>query len=359
MNVCVIFDANFLIENKDFEYLFNNKNSDEDYFVTDIVINEIKAINDRKLKQMYDKYSQIVDSFLNERYFKLNNIIDLEVVFKDSSKKISKYFKHYFGDNIIFGYSKEQMYDDLMCRVRFKKPPFFNQEGTSDKGFKDTLIWMSVLNFGKDADYEKYIFVTNDKGFIKRHQESLVNEFLEGCPQKELDIVSSIDFIKEHSNDSDTLKDEEVPIISSTKEPFKKLSNQAIGEYREIVNSFFMCTVDGGPFEEDFIGNNFTLDRNPDFQDIVEFLDVISDKKNQYIFHNSIDISDIFSNLGYEYIEQEQGIDISAYNDLVDTYQNIKNVYLEYLESFVKYVSDNFCKVKRVYDSRVEDDLPF
>jgi hypothetical protein len=106
----IIFDANFLYENKNFEMLFKNKKSDEEYFLTDLVINEIISKNDRRLKDLHDKYKSIVDDQLNNMYFKLTNHIDVEKMYKQSSKKIKDYFKLFFKDSIIYGYSKETNY---------------------------------------------------------------------------------------------------------------------------------------------------------------------------------------------------------------------------------------------------------
>lgn len=71
VNKCIIFDANFLYENKNLYKLFESKKENEEFFVTDLVISEVKSKNDRNLKDMYDNYNQILDTHLNKLYFKL------------------------------------------------------------------------------------------------------------------------------------------------------------------------------------------------------------------------------------------------------------------------------------------------
>ncbi len=362
MNRCIIFDTNFIYENLDLEVLFSKKNDDEDYFISDIVIEEMKGKNYRGITKIHDDFQKILENSLNEKYLKIKGETNLKEALNNSDKKVEKYYKSYFKKNIISIYSKERMYDDLMARSKKKISPFIDVKGSSDKGFKDTLIWMTTLNFAVTSEYMEFILVTSDKGFINNNKNNLISEFKELIPDKNIRIMNNFEFNKMHpENTTDifpNLANNDIPVISNKKEDYKKLSEQAIKEYRKIVMKFFFCIKDGGPFQSNYEDYVFTLDRKPDFQDVVEFLDVILEKRNQFIFHESISFYETLSNLGYEYIEQYQDINKNVYTDLIDTYNNIKTNYLEYIEGFINLICDNFCRVEIQYNN-IEDNLPF
>ena len=56
-----------------------------------------------------------------------------------------------------------------------KLPPFPSGKG-SDKGFKDSILLLSIFDFAKYHNYDEYVLVTNDKGFTNNVGE-LQNHF--------------------------------------------------------------------------------------------------------------------------------------------------------------------------------------
>lgn len=362
MNKCIVFDANFLYENKNFGMLFDSKKDDEDYFVTEIVINEIKSKNDRALKDMYNKYDEIVNSNLNQVYFKLKNKIDMNLMYDSSSKKIQEYFDLFFKENIIRDYSKEKMYDDLMERVRFKKAPFVDKENSSDKGFKDTLIWMSFLNYVNESKYLDYILVTNDKGFIANQKEELIQEFQLRFPFKKLNIISNNDFIKNHSSAENEDKQENKdknPIINEKQVSVKKISEQLIQDAKNSINSFFYYTVYGNPYDyQVYEEYRFVLNKRPNYNEVIDFIDSLIAVRDDYTFHDYVDIQAILKDLGYQYVEQRDEIPIMVFNQFINIFMTIKNDYHNSFDAFVQFCIDNFCDIK-IVESELDEDLPF
>jgi len=362
MHKCIIFDSNFLYENKDLNKLFDLKKDDEEFYVTDLVIDEIKSRNDRNLKEMYNKYSEIVDSNLNQVYFKLKNNIDIEKMYSVSSKKIQDYFELFFKDNIIYGYSKDKMYDDLMERVRFKRAPFFDQENSSDKGFKDTLIWMSILFFISEAPYTDYLIVTNDKGFLKKQKDALIEEFRLSFADKNLNIISNSEFMKTHINgDEEDVKDDKTdnPIINEKKPTAKKIPEQLVNDAKSSVYSFFYHTVYGNPYNfEEYDEYRFVLNRKPTHDEVIAFIDSLIEVRDDYTFHDQVEIIDIFKDLGYKYVIQRESIDISVFNDFINIFITIKTEFPDNLDALVQYCIDNFCEIKNI-ELDIEEDLPF
>lgn len=53
----------------------------------------------------------------------------------------------------------------LISRVHQSKPPFFKTAQNSDAGFKDSVIWETLLNYPEVEQFNKIILVTKDKGF--------------------------------------------------------------------------------------------------------------------------------------------------------------------------------------------------
>lgn len=362
MNKCVIFDSNFLYENKDFNKLFSLKKDDEDFFVTDLVINEIKSKNDRELRDMHDKYDEIVKSNLNQVYFKLKNKLDLGTMYSASSKKIQEYFEIFFKENIIYGYSKEKMYDELMERVRFKKAPFFDQDNSSDKGFKDTLIWMSILNYVKESEYIEFIVVTNDKGFLKKQNKILIEEFNKEFSDKTISIISNNDFLKnKNGNDNKDIKNEKEinPIINERPIAEKRISEQIVSEAKNSIYSFFYYTEYGNPYEfEKYELFRFVMSKRPDYQETVDFIDSLVKVRDDYTFHDEVNVVNILKDLGYQNINQRENIPINVFNDFLNTFLVIKNDYPTNFDALIQYCIDNFCEVKSI-EIELEEDLPF
>lgn len=59
----------------------------------------------------------------------------------------------------------EQILKSLIIRAHNTKPPFFKTSKNSDAGFKDSVIWETLLNYKEIEKYDKVILVTKDEGF--------------------------------------------------------------------------------------------------------------------------------------------------------------------------------------------------
>lgn len=68
-------------------------------------------------------------------------------------------------------------FDSIIKRAFEKRPPFEGTEGNSDKGFKDALLWESILEYKFNNTDVNIILYTNDKLFC----DELVDEFKKEC----------------------------------------------------------------------------------------------------------------------------------------------------------------------------------
>ncbi|MBG9749810.1 PIN domain-containing protein [Bacillus thuringiensis] len=116
------------------------------------------------MKSSYLKFEQIYDIDLRiDEKFDYENFLDKKKEQYISSKAIS-----------ILPICKEEKFVRIVERALNKEAPFEGKDKKSDKGFKDALIWESLLEFAEMNDGE-YIFFTADKGFKKE----LEHEFIE------------------------------------------------------------------------------------------------------------------------------------------------------------------------------------
>ncbi|OQR53169.1 PIN domain-containing protein [Bacillus sp. CDB3] len=116
------------------------------------------------MKSSYLKFKQIYDIDLKiDEKFDYENFLDKKKEQYISSKAIS-----------ILPVCKEEKFVRIVERALNKEAPFEGKDKKSDKGFKDALIWESLLEFAEMNDGE-YIFFTADKGFKKE----LEHEFIE------------------------------------------------------------------------------------------------------------------------------------------------------------------------------------
>lgn len=94
---------------------------------------------------------------------------------------MQKKYETLFGKNIIPINKSSADFERILQRAYMKVPPFITS-GT-DKGFKDSLMWLSVIDYFKANGESEIIFVSNDNGF-KENANFLCAEFEENTGKK-------------------------------------------------------------------------------------------------------------------------------------------------------------------------------
>lgn len=84
-------------------------------------------------------------------------------------------------------------FDSIVNRAFCKLPPFEGKDKKSDKGFKDALLWESVLEFALKHPNSKIIYYSKDNAF----GEFLLKEFAESTEDSSLFICKSENEVKE------------------------------------------------------------------------------------------------------------------------------------------------------------------
>ena len=93
-----------------------------------------------------------------------NNNLDIEN-FCENLK--NKYFEEL---NIIpIPDDRNKLFNEILDMSINKNPPFV--EGSSDKGFKDAILFLSLLKFAEDNKFNQYILFSKDGGFLNNIKE--------------------------------------------------------------------------------------------------------------------------------------------------------------------------------------------
>lgn len=83
--------------------------------------------------------------------------------------------------------ASEARYQSIVNRAFKKQPPFEGKDKKSDKGFKDALLWESILEFAAQHDTAKIIYYSQDNAF----GDELEKEFSENFPNAALVICAT------------------------------------------------------------------------------------------------------------------------------------------------------------------------
>ena len=165
------------------------KNTQIDIAIPEIVLEEIKTHQIicfseelKKLQSLFNKFNKI-------------SKFNLEIPEINYSEYLSDKAKSYTGVyNIIkIDTPKEEILKKLIKRVFERKKPFYKKNNESDSGFKDALIWESIIEFININCYDKYFFLTDDSDF---ESKDLQEEFYKTTKGKSLEVIKEISELK-------------------------------------------------------------------------------------------------------------------------------------------------------------------
>ena len=312
-SIVITFDTNFIIENKDkIRTIILDVKKRYELIIAKIVIEEVKGQRVRQTLKSYNNIKDKINAAKKENsWLDIVDNTDIIDVIKEQEKKLDKWLTKAFDEKII-----EIDYNDLLAtvleRCKYKKPPFNNEENSSDKGFKDTILFLNIIQFMKNSEYDEIYLFTNDK-VINKFKNELQNEFFENT-NKKLSIVSGnedelykileIDK-KESTNETKDENDNEIfpkitPKEKDIREQTKELLSNIFSEF-EIVNNW-----------------NFVTWKKAEVKDIKIILGDLGQLINKYIFLDKIDINYIFD------VQASKGtIKISDLETLSDLYREM------------------------------------
>lgn len=296
-------------------------------YIPDVVLDELV----QKDISSINKINKLID---DRRIFK--DIIQIKSINEELVDIIRLYYSNLFNDRII-KFSSVNI-NKIYERSLLKKPPFSTAKGASDKGFKDSLIWLSILEDSYN-DYNQVILLTSDNGFLDNRKD-LQKEFFSKHGKdisffRELPKEQKIDFADDNSNIIDQEKNH-FKII----EDFKKL--EVIREKLDDILYRITIEREYDPYGEDFLEHQrFTITKRINAISLEELLNNFYILFKENIMSSNIPPNEflrIFGNVSLS--EEKEDIYINDLNDLYKLLYKVNSELSNYSGSIVKAITD-------------------
>lgn len=346
-----VFDTNFIIQNQNLGEVLDKITEQFSVYVTQVSIDERIAQNCRDLKKQYDEVKKCKLKFNHFATIRFKKTYEEVSAFYQ--KGIQTKYENYFGDHIIPFTKDGEMLSRIIDRANKRIPPFSAAKDASDKGFKDCLLWLSMLAFFKEHGEDAVVFVTDDKSAFRNNTEYLQNEFYE-ITGKTIEICPN-SYYKELLKQS-KMSTPEVPIEKETEE----LPN--LDAFRDEVEE----TIEGlrGVVWEDYFGNpqwsQTFITSVPFDKDYTKvFFEGLRRDISDHIFEKSVPASKLLDFDG-RVMDCDAEIPIQNLEKALRIYQAVLNNYAQYSEQFfeasAKVLNRNY---KASFDADDNGEIPF
>lgn len=343
-----VFDTNFIIQNHNLNEVVDNLiNKGFVVYITQVAIDERIAQECLKQKTKYDK----IESFQRE----IQDFATIKIIkpYEDTRKMyhdgMQKKYEALFGKNIIPINKSASAFERVLQRAYMKIPPFITS-GT-DKGFKDSLMWLSVIDFFKSNGENEIIFVSNDNGF-RENVDFLCAEFEENTGKK-IEIKDNSYYKSILDSDvvkKDSEKTEFIPDVSQIRE-----------KIRNVITNLCGCEVEDNWGEYEWV-RSFTLSQKVDEDYMEVVLNGLKNDITKHIFDEYVSATDIFA-LDDRVKDGNVSISISELEDAYKLVEEIKKKYPEYLKQFyataANIFNNNYEAPPISFEDIDDSDLPF
>lgn len=327
MENLIIFDSDFVIANNNKMVDIIKKLETYNCYITEVSIKEISHIRSiEKSKKMEELKKEFINYKELQRLFVIDNE-ELKTIVKNQTKdRLLKIF-----NNNVIRYHAYSI-NSILDRAYNKIPPF----DKSDKGLKDTIIFLNIIDFIKGKEVKKAFFVTNDSDFIAK-KDDLVKEVLNKT-ECVYDIVSGNNSIERLYNYFGVGNDKEIKTLSDEID-----TSYNIKDIRKKLNNIcwdLFHSENPNPYDlnNNYIANFHMLDLIKK-EDIINFLNDLKKNIDINVFNSKVKISDFFENPFL--FKNEMSIDIEIFEQLNDIYQEIKNN-PKHVNALANLLYDNF-----------------
>ena len=309
-----------------------------------------------------------------------------EIDKKNLAKHLRNDLIDIFDGNIIALKSIELR--DVYRRAMLREAPFMNNANkkpknqhkkTTDSGFKDTLIWLTILNYNYE-NYSEVVFVTNDDDF-QDNQKVLIKEFkkLHGKPLEMLRDFPNINKDKDEKNLQTHPKVEK----KSTDTNDEKLEEKAeilLETYREI--DFYRTELNQilenilmKNDESDWLAWNqlrFDINEPININEYDSFKNHLNNLVKQNIMSSEISPQEFLKSfLAKENIREYYGIRVQSVVNLLELIIKFEKALPEYTNSLLTAINSEINERAYIFDNEKfttdysnniaisDDDLPF
>ena len=340
--IAFVFDTNFIVKNQKLATIVEQL--DEKYvpYVTQVSIEERKAQQCNAKKKAYKKIEELRDPIKSLVSLKSNDELDKEL--EILKQQIQKAYENLFKDNIINYCESSEIFSIILHRSFGKIPPFSDVEGASDKGFKDTLMWLSIMDYFKENGECEVLFLTDDKGFTNKAVE-LTLEF-EECTGKRIQIKSNEAINSLYKVQTTTAKPRvEIPNLDSIREQF-----------REILDGICWVNVPNYWGEDNYI-RSFKTNTKFDEPYIQMVMDELKAMIQEHIFNKTISIEVFLDRDNRLYDTQK--IEMSQIEKLNKFYEEMLKKYPQNKIALIKAITEMLNENYLEKETIDENDIPF
>ncbi|MBQ6159549.1 MAG: DUF4935 domain-containing protein [Oscillospiraceae bacterium] len=347
-----VFDTNFIIQTKALNEVIENLSDRFTVYVTEVSIIERIAQQCREIKTLFEE--------AEKEQARLNRIatVTLKTTYEEQEDKLTqavwRRYKATFGDQIIPFPQSREMLLAVFTRANRKMAPFLTDDKASDKGFKDALIWESIISYFQEKGESEVLLITDDGGFTK-NEANLCAEFSERTG-KSLSI---------HPNSyyRELLKPElvEEPPTPPQKKPEFNLEKMR-DEIENVITN--LCyTTEYSDYGDEYDVETFKVTEQVDSEYIEEIFNRLEEVYHNHFFEKELAASLVFD-LDGRFTDGSANISISSIEDAIEIYNKIKEK-PSYLRQFYTAIAAGFNKhyqKKEVFCNPFEEDgseLPF
>jgi hypothetical protein len=193
-NILIVFDTNKLLQNDSKNTYFSDFNLGGDYavlttqfipkylisgsidvYITKLSVEEIKQQKIEKVKAKFDSLKKAHSKF-NEDYLMIKHFLKKNTFHQpEPIKKYKLLIKNSFDKWLkkqkikIIPFPKNSQFKKIITKAINRQAPFLRVKrkdgGDTDKGFKDVILWHSILDFTDLDKYNEVILFSEDGGF--------------------------------------------------------------------------------------------------------------------------------------------------------------------------------------------------
>ena len=315
-----VFDTNFIVQEKNLDSVLKNLEGKFSVYVPQMCIDERIAQECRNLRKQFDEVENIQKKCA--RIASISFKISYEEKAAELSDKMQKNYEKWFGSHIIPLSKDAKTFQMVLDRVHQKLPPFFDEPNASDKGFKDTIVWISLLDFFTSNGGSKVIFVTNDDGFVKKSTR-LCEEF-HRVTGKTIEIQKNT-YCSELSKD----KAQQPPPTTPEQRPdFSHLREEIFA----VLDA--LCSIE----TEDYWGNpqygySFYLNQRVDATYMKAVFDNLGEVIRNHILDQNISADEILE-LDNRVINGDVNVPFETLENILKLYEKMEKDYPDYLQQF-------------------------
>lgn len=344
----LIFDTNFIIEHsKDLNSVVAELNKHFEVFITQLSIDERISQQYLELKEKYNKITNAIDEYASIATITLKQ--DFEDREKKQRKIIQDNYEKLFCKNIISFSKSENTFSLIIDRVYKKIPPFLTGNKSSDKGFKDTILWLSLMDYFKNnKKFSSIIFVSNDSGFIE-NKSFLIKEFKE-YTNSDIEIYKN-EYLNEFLKKNEESINEDTSVFSLN---FDELS-QLRAEINENINSVCSTYYWNEYFEQNLLCATFNNLEYITLEQVVEMMQNLETVIKNNLFNTDLYVTDFMdSKIQFKNVLP---IPIENIEILCKTYKELQKSHEDLLPQFYNVVMNRMNQ--NYQEPKYPEDIPF